>query len=121
VEHPNFYQVRPAKVNADALFFVEFHDFLWSSVTAVTIRKIHEKIDLILSEKGLRIRLSPRPAPGSSGRPASGSSSTPGVGGPPLIFRLFFFLQPFISICCTFTMVLLRAHPALLPSRRLQE
>jgi hypothetical protein len=43
--------VRPAKVNANASIFEEFNDFLWSSVTAVTIRKIHEKIDLNLSQK----------------------------------------------------------------------
>jgi hypothetical protein len=43
VEQPNFYQVRPAKVNAYSSFFETFSEFLPSPVTTVTIGKIHEK------------------------------------------------------------------------------
>ena len=64
----------------------EFGPNFGTSVTAVTIWDEVSKKELAFVRNRPKLRLSPRPGPGSSGQPASGSPSTPGVGGPLLRF-----------------------------------
>ena len=59
-------------------------------VTAVTKREFYPKKNLLSPENKPRLRIPPRPGPGSSGQPVSGSPSTPAVGCPPLSFQPLF-------------------------------
>jgi len=62
-------------------------------VIAVTEWEFSAKIALAFTHNGPRLKIPPRPGPGSSGQPVSGSPSTPDSGGPPLSFWAFFESQ----------------------------